>query len=329
MIRKGVEHETRYLERLRADGRRVTVIAEDEGDPARLLAARDATLAAMQRGDDVIYQATFVEEGWSGKADFLVRVERPDAPTTLGPWGYEPEDTKLALSAKASALLQLLTYARMVEAVQGAAPERIHVVLGRAAPTRATFRVPDLAAYHRLVCRRFEAAVRDGQPPSPAILEVVADPNEHCTVCAWAAHCGGLRYRTGHLSRVAFIRRAEVEKLRAAGVTTIWALGGLPLPTPRIDGIAGEVLARLQDQAAMQLEEERTHRRFHKILEHPAPPPERGLLILPEPSPLDIFFDFEGDRFALDEGLEYLFGWVELPSAGTRPDSLADPGEGC
>ena len=40
--------------------------------------------------------------------------------------------------------------------------------------------------------------------------------------------------------------------------------------------------------------------------------PGQGLAALPEPSPLDVFFDIEADPWALDDGLEYLFGWVEI-----------------
>jgi predicted RecB family nuclease len=319
LIDKGLEHERRYLKHLRAEGLGVTVIEQEDRSAVGLLAARDTTLEAMGRGDEVIYQATFVEDGWSGQADFLRRVDRPDRPSRLGPWVYEPEDTKLALSAKASAVLQLLTYARMIAAVQGEMPERVHVVLGRAEVTRITFRTADFAAFHRLVLRRFEDVAVRGAPVTADILGVVRDPVEHCALCPWQEHCGGLRRRAGHLSGVAFIRRDEIERLRAAAVPTIWALGGLPVPPPPVAGMAVDVVARLGDQAAMQLEEERTGVRFHKVLEHPEPPPERGLLMLPAPSPADICFDFEGDRFAAEGGLEYLFGWVEAVSPGAEP----------
>lgn len=39
--------------------------------------------------------------------------------------------------------------------------------------------------------------------------------------------------------------------------------------------------------------------------------PDRGLLILPEASPGDLFFDIEGDPFALEDGVDYLFGVIE------------------
>ena len=167
LIDKGLEHEARYLERLQAEGSQVTVIAQNDRSESGLLVARDRTLEAMYRGDEVIYQATFVEGGWSGQADFLRRVDRSEVPSQLGPWTYEPEDTKLALSAKAGALLQLLTYARMIESVQGVAPNQVHVVLGRADAPKVSFRVADYAAYHRLATRRFEDLVTLGPPPTP------------------------------------------------------------------------------------------------------------------------------------------------------------------
>ncbi len=45
--------------------------------------------------------------------------------------------------------------------------------------------------------------------------------------------------------------------------------------------------------------------------------PNRGLLSLPEPRPGDLFFDIEGDPYAFDDGIEYLFGVLEpgLPDA--------------
>ncbi len=36
----------------------------------------------------------------------------------------------------------------------------------------------------------------------------------------------------------------------------------------------------------------------------------QGFYRLPEPSPVDIFLDFEGDPFVGTGGLEYLLGWT-------------------
>ena len=50
------------------------------------------------------------------------------------------------------------------------------------------------------------------------------------------------------------------------------------------------------------------------------PVPMRGLLGLPEPSEGDLFLDLEGDPFALDDGVDYLFGILEpgLPEDDPR-----------
>ena len=58
------------------------------------------------------------------------------------------------------------------------------------------------------------------------------------------------------------------------------------------------------------------------------PIPDRGLLVLPEPSPGDLFLDLEGDPFALDDGVDYLFGILEprLPEDGRF---AAPDGEPC
>src|SRR5271157_4394556 len=99
IAKRGLEHEARYLAELEGAGRKVTRI--DTGDheaPASnrrelLELAATATTAAIRRGDDVIYQATFFDGRWLGLADFLLRVPRPSA---LGDWSYEVVDTKLA-----------------------------------------------------------------------------------------------------------------------------------------------------------------------------------------------------------------------------------------
>src|SRR5205085_6395753 len=121
-------------------------LPQQDGDFAT---AHGTTVTAMRDGAEIIYQATFSRGGWRGRADFLARV---DEPSDLGPWSYEPHDTKLARSAKPAAVLQLAWYAYEVAAVQGRMPEHVHVVLG----TREveSYRPADVAAYLRTAQRR-------------------------------------------------------------------------------------------------------------------------------------------------------------------------------
>src|SRR3954454_7372615 len=184
IIRKrGFEHERRYLEDLRAEGRSVVEIAldgsiEDRGDQLREAAA--ATEAAMAAGADVIYQATFFDGTWRGHADFLLRVESADRPSRWGPWHYEVADTKRARHVKASAVLQMCSYVDLLEAVQGVQPEWMHVALGGSARTVERLRVDDFMAYYRSVRARFLATMTADDPPRFPPLDTYPDPVDHC-----------------------------------------------------------------------------------------------------------------------------------------------------
>ena len=125
---KGLAHERLYLDRLRSEGRHVEDIA------ALGLRGRDAeaaTVDAMRRGVDVVYQATFFDGVWVGLADFLLRVDLPDGgQSAFGGWRYDIADTKLARRLKVPALLQMATYAARLETLQGVPPQWLTVVTG-------------------------------------------------------------------------------------------------------------------------------------------------------------------------------------------------------
>ena len=94
-----------------------------------------------------------------------------------------------------------------------------------------------------------------------------------------------------------------------------------------LDGASPDSLARVQAQAAIQV------RGGGRVISERIPPerdredvvvPDRGLWLLPEPSPGDLFLDLEGDPFyGSDEidGIDYLFGVIE-PG---RTDAAGDP----
>ncbi len=72
-------------------------------------------------------------------------------------------------------------------------------------------------------------------------------------------------------------------------------------------------MVRVREQARIQVEGEDQHRMLHEVLEPERETdgsvvPGRGLAALPAPSRGDLFFDIEGDPFAFEDGLEYLFG---------------------
>src|SRR6266545_4180379 len=148
--RLGLEHELKYLNELKGRGLRVVEISTDV--PWSQTAA--ATLEAMVQGADVIYQATFIHEPWAGRADFLIRVEKP---SELGDWSYEVVETKLARSTKARAIVQLCFYSELLAEIQGVMPTYMHVVLGGNAQ-QEKFAVQRYLAYFRKIKREFVAA---------------------------------------------------------------------------------------------------------------------------------------------------------------------------
>jgi uncharacterized protein len=313
---RGDAHEQRYLEELRASGKRVVEIRRDGSGAMSaddLRAAEAETVAAMRSGADVIYQATFFDGTWRGHADFLLRVERP---SDLGEWSYEVADTKLARKPKAGAILQICSYVEQLVRIQGATPTWLHIVLGGSARETASFRVEKFMAYFRRVKREFEAAVAAG----PAVYPVTAtypDPVEHCDVCRWSVHCRDQRRSDDDLSLVAGITARQRRALKDRAVAHRRELAVLEVPLePRLDGVSGEALLRVREQARIQVEGEDERRPKYELLEPELDDlggfvPDRGLLVLPEPSPYDLFFDIEGDPFALDDGVEYLFGVLE------------------
>lgn len=321
--RRGIQHEERFLAGLRDEGLGVESIEWDDETPARVDRYRGmaaATLEAMRRGADVVYQATFFDGRRFGRADFLRRVARPSG---LGDWSYEVWDTKLAHHARASAVLQLCFYSDLLGAAQGIAPERMHLALGGSAGETVSFRVDDYAACYRMVTREFEAMLAAGPacyPPSTR-----PDPVEHCDVCRWNLHCRATRRAARDLSLTANLSARQRRALRERGVETIDSLASLRLPLdPPLERGSESSLEQRREQARIQVEGERAERILSERLE-PARrrdgtrEPAQGLLMLPAPSAGDLFFDIEGDPFVAEHGLDgvdYLFGVIEPVRAG-------------
>jgi len=296
---RGIAHEEAYLESLREIGASVVEIPGTLDVAERAL----ATLDALGAGPDVIYQATFFDDtgtgpAWRGHADFLNRVE---GESDFGSFSYQPSDTKLARQVRPSAVIQLCEYAEQLARVQGTGPEQIHIVLG--GRELVSLRLADFAAYFRATKRRFELAATNGAASYPL-------PNQHCGVCPWRGDCEARWLADDHLVRVAGLRLEQVRRFAVAGVGTVHELAGLQ--TTQVKGIGSDTVAKLRQQARLQLatEEVGGPPRF-ELLE--TAQPGIGLSALPEPSPGDLFFDIEGDPFVDDSGLEYLLGvgWIE------------------
>ncbi|MBR0913947.1 TM0106 family RecB-like putative nuclease [Bradyrhizobium japonicum] len=296
LVERGKIHEQSFVDHLTKQGATVTVIAGVGIDHASVAQTRQA----MARGDAVIVQAALRDGHWSGRADVLRRVE---APSGLGAWSYEVTDTKLARETKGNTVLQLSLYSDLLATMQQKVPETAHVVTPGAEYMPEAYRVADFAAFYRRIRRSLETFA--AAPPHDGLYP---DPVEHCEVCRWREPCASRRRADDHLSLVAGIAKTQIEELVRRGVGTMAALAMLPIPLQwRPDRGTAPSYEKVREQARLQVEGRRAGQLLHETLPLVA---EFGLFRLPEPSPGDIFFDFEGDPFVDGGGLEFLFGYL-------------------
>jgi uncharacterized protein len=313
LVNRGMQHERDYLAHLSAQG--LSIVVSDACNPQ---AAEAATLAAMQAGVDVIYQARLgmqaADHRFVGSADFLRK--RP-GPSQLGEYHYEPWDTKLARKAKPYSVIQLCGYADMLYLLQDRLANHIHIVLG-VAPTGGHSDVRSLRTqdyyYYYLALKRafldFHRTFDAGQIPDPSLS------TEHGR---WSAYAQQLLEERDHLSLIASISKNHIKRLQAAGIDTVAALADTTLE--RIPKLADETFARLKQQARLQKQSLGRERPLYEVLPHPAGV-ARGLALLPPASPGDVYFDLEG--FPLIEGgLEYLWGVCCQASEAAEPPATA------
>ena len=174
---RGFALENAYLEHLAAQGA-VVLNLRDIVEDERAIAE---TVAAMEKGAEVIAQATLTSGRWFGRADVLRRVE---GASKFGSWSYEVYDCKLARETKAATILQLSLYSELVAAIQGVLPELMYVVPFGLDFRPEQYRVSDFAAYYRYVKARLENAVE--QKPT-----TVVEPTIHCDICRWWPESAG------------------------------------------------------------------------------------------------------------------------------------------
>jgi predicted RecB family nuclease len=296
LLERGLQHESAYVRALRESGKRVVELGPEAGS--------EAVAEAMRSRADVITQAVLHEEIWGGRADLLLRVEEESA---LGAWSYEVADTKLAHETRGGTVLQLCVYSALLEGLIERKPTRMHVVRPGPGFPIDSFRVADYEAYFRSIQKRLAEHLAHG--PS----ETYPNKVSHCDVCEWWQACDAQRRRDDHLSLVAGMLPHQIEHVKRHGSPTLAQFAERPFedfPRPRTG--SREALEKSWEQARIQLRGRREGAPAHELLPLE---PGRGLFRLPEPSPGDLFFDFEGDPFVDGGGLEYLFGFAMTEDA--------------
>ena len=294
----GDEHEQRRLEQLREEnGGDVAVI----GRPVpftveNVTAAADQTRRAIDRGASVVYQAAMFDGRFVGFADFLVRRDGK----------YHVSDTKLARSAKVTALLQIAAYADTLSQSGIAVDPEAELILGNGAVVN--YQVDELVPVYREQRARLQRLLDDhyagGSP--------VRWDDDGVRACFRCPVCEEQVRASDDLLLVAGLRVSQRAKLLDAGISTVAELAGHVGP---VANVSARSVNALVAQATLQIRERDTGTPQFEVAD-PQP-----LTLLPEPDDGDLFFDFEGDPLwtadGVDWGLEYLFGVLEGGKAGT------------
>lgn len=293
LIERGRRHEAAVLEELCGRGLRPAEFDRFPGE-----SSEERCAAAMRAGEGLIHQAPLKHGRWQGYADFLIKVEGQSG---LGDWSYEIADAKLTRDTKGASLLQLLVYAALVEVIQGVPPSRVYIIKPGSRPVWEEYRVSDYSGLFRRLKRELEQQI--GQPSS----EPYPVPVEHCDVCTWWSRCDRRRRDDDHLSFVAGLQTHHGEELERQNIRTVEAFADRSSALDeRPSRGQRSTYERLHRQAQIQVRGRRSGRPEYEFNNTDT---GRGFERLPEPSPGDIYFDLEADRFFDDGGLEYLFGY--------------------
>ena len=300
---RGQAHESAYWEHLQAQGLGMVRACDPDESGESVEHGVDKTIAAMQSGVDIIYQATLADDAWYGRADFLRKVAMP---SNLGSWSYEVIDTKLAHDTKAGTILQLCVYSYLLEKLQGVRPESMYVVTPGNGYEPIEYRLSDYDAYVRLLEHGIKQFLANPDDVYPDLVS-------QCDLCAWWSECEKRRREDDHLCYVAGISSGQIKSLRSMGVERLAELAGLD-EIPDLSQGSRESMARVRDQARVQLISREKKAPYYELkkpfnVEH-------GLAMLPEPTPDDIFLDFEGNHFAEQGVQEYLTGYLSRGDDG-------------
>ncbi len=303
---KGLEHERRYLSAQR-DKYGDHLVAFDDAVQSTIADWQNAeaqTIEAMRKGAHLIYQPTFFDGTFLGRADFLRRVA---VPSNLGAWSDEVIDTKLALATKAYFLIQLCNYSEHVHRIQGVMPQHGYIVLGSG--KERGYRLEDYSAYYRHLKRSFLQYVHVDLTHSGAELPYPVEC-AHCETCKWDAACADQRDADDHLSLVAFMRQDQIKKFEGAGIATVAQLAAATEAPYKMAEKTFDYLRAQARQQHLQREAVRSGRQPQHFFDFRPFDPQCGFARMPQPNAADVFFDIEGDPlYRADRGLEYLWGY--------------------
>jgi len=302
----GDAHEVKvlaaYRERFGAGAVR-EVPKVNSSKPEALAGVVAETIDALRSDARLLFQAAFATDEFVGFADFLLREDD-------GRWRVQ--DSKLARTARVTALMQLAAYVDQLDGLGIPRSDDVDLILGDG--TISTHAVHDLLPLFHVRRARLRALIADRDVTAGAAGEPLAWGDERGDIgivaCGRCETCTLQVDAARDLLMVARMRPVQRTRLRDAGIETIDALAAA---TDAPAGMNIDTFEALRDQARLQLRAEADDAPTYDVY-HPA-----AIHTLPRPSRGDIFFDFEGDPLYTEPaadgnaqwGIDYLFGWVD------------------
>ena len=300
-----MRHEDEFLETLRAEGLDVLSL-ESGGNPIPRAAE---TRGAMRAGREVIHQACFLHDGWVGYADFLVRIDdavRPRRLVLRGPRRKARPTPEAELHLPA-AVLHRAGRAHPGPAPQAHAPDPRRR-RAAAVSTRGVRRLRRAGPQALPRCAATSSRRRNARLPVPRLATA--------TSARYWGHCKDRRRDEDHLSLVALaVAPTGTARSRTHGVHSVAARRRAAVPSAKVPA-SRTADARRHCASRPTCRSAAAASTSRCTCCTTSPSHGRGLARLPKPSAGDVFFDFEGDPYWGDEGLEYLFGTVYRDDAG-------------
>lgn len=278
----------------------------------------ESTIDLMSKGVPVIYQGTLkggsASMAFSGRPDFLLRgdyrFEFGEKGLTAvqaegDPERYSAWDAKLSATPKPEYQNQVALYVDVLRELGFEAVAEHGLILG--SRTIASFNADTLISQMIPVRDDYlnQSETLISNPPKllGGLGQLICTASRYCDLCEYPLLCQDTRVNTNSLQLVAGITSANIESLATVGVETVRELAGFAGSTEKL---SEEQTQKLSRQARLQQHTYDTGEHVFEILD------KSQLILLPEPSPGDLFFDLEGFTF-FDEpgGLEYLWGWSD------------------
>ena len=301
LIQRGKSHERQILEALR-ETKSLVELSEPDFEEESMLNDWQKTEDAMNKGVEVIYQATLFTGDALGLVDFLVLAKDDQGKPLTGDNGkyvYEPVDAKSSKSAKPKAVLQVGFYGLLLEKLGWPKPNQVHLWLAGGNDFSGEASKP-MAIAQSLFDELHQRLSQPIDLPNP----IWGPKISACTTCDWKDHCAEGRRTDRDLSLVQGITSKVSGHLRDSGIKTIDALAKA---TTKPKKLRTEAFEKLRDQAALQIKGEQTGKIEWEFRD------KNSLQLMPAASQGDIWFDMEGDPYADNgNGLEYMFGFSFL-----------------